>query len=69
VESWLRFPVVETTVALVQHALATRARWGVSYLDAAIVEAARAAGCPTLLSEDLEDGMDFAGVRIVDPFR
>jgi hypothetical protein len=44
-------------------------RWKVSYWDAAIVEAARAAGCPVLLSEDLQHGMDFAGVRVVDPFR
>jgi predicted nucleic acid-binding protein len=37
-------------------------------LDAAIVEAAREAGCATLLSEDLQDGMDFAGVLVVNPF-
>jgi len=43
-------------------------RWQVSNWDAAIVEAARAAGCPILLSEDLQVGMDFAGVRVLDPF-
>jgi predicted nucleic acid-binding protein len=69
VESWLRYPVIETSVALLQSALSTRERWKVSYWDAAIVEAARAAGCPVLLSEDLQHGMDFAGVRVFDPFR
>lgn len=69
IESWLRFHVEEITVPLLQDALATRQRWNISYWDAAIVEAARRAGCPVLLSEDLQDGMDFAGVRVVDPFR
>jgi predicted nucleic acid-binding protein len=69
VESWLRFRVEEVTVSVLQNALATSVRWTISYWDAAIVEAARSAGCPTLLSEDLQDGMDFAGVRIVNPFR
>ena len=69
IESWLRFPVQENSVAVLQAALSTKLRWGVSYWDAAIVEAARAAGCPTLLTEDLQHGMDFAGVRVVDPFR
>jgi predicted nucleic acid-binding protein len=69
VESWLRFRVQEISVRVLQDALATTNRWRISYWDASIVEAARAAGCSTLLSEDLQDGMDFAGVRVVDPFR
>jgi predicted nucleic acid-binding protein len=69
IDSWLRFQVQETSVALLQQALSTSARWQVSYWDAAIVEAARAMRCATLLSEDLQDGMDFAGVRVEDPFR
>lgn len=69
IESWLRFRVQEVSVRLLRNALATAARWALSYWDAAIVEAAREAGCPTLLTEDLQDGMDFAGVRVVNPFR
>ena len=69
VESWMRFRVQEISVRLLQDALATTHRWQISYWDASIVEAARAAGCSTLLSEDLQDGMDFAGVRVVNPFR
>ncbi|MCY4453539.1 MAG: PIN domain-containing protein [Immundisolibacterales bacterium] len=68
IESWLRFRVMETTVALVQSALASALRWRISYWDAAIVEAARFGGCPTLLSEDLQSGMSFAGVTVVNPF-
>jgi predicted nucleic acid-binding protein len=69
IESWLRFPVEESSVQLLRNALATAARWTISYWDAAIVEAARASGCTIVLTEDLQDGMDFAGVRVVDPFR
>ncbi len=68
IESWLRFRVIETTVPLVQQALASAARWQISYWDAAIVEAARLGGCPTLLSEDLQPGMNFAGVTVRNPF-
>ena len=68
IESWLRFRVVETNVALILNAMSTRARWQLSYWDAAIVEAARSGGCSVLLTEDLQPGMDFAGVRVESPF-
>ena len=68
IESWLRFRVIETSVSLVQQALATAARWGISYWDAAIVEAARIGNCPMVLSEDLQPGMNFAGVTVRNPF-
>ena len=68
VEAFLRFPVQDTTVALVRAALETAARFSVSYRDAAIIEAARGLGCATLLTEDLGDGTDYGGVRVVNPF-
>lgn len=69
VESWLRFPVQETTVAIVRSALETKRRHRLSYWDAAVVAAARSLGCEVLLSEDLAHGRDYDGVRVVDPFR
>jgi predicted nucleic acid-binding protein len=68
VEAFLRFPVQDTTVALMRAALETAARFGLSYWDAAIIEASRSLGCATLLSEDLGDGTDYRGVRVVNPF-
>jgi predicted nucleic acid-binding protein len=68
VESFLRFPIVETTAALVLAAAATHDRLRISYWDAAILEAARAAGCDVVLSEDLSHGTDYAGVRVENPF-
>ena len=69
IESCLRFPVQEITVSLVQAALVAKQRFNVSYWDAAIIEAARALSCDILLSENLGDGQDYAGVRIENPFR
>jgi predicted nucleic acid-binding protein len=67
-DTWKRFPVLDLTVALLDAALVAKTRWRISYWDAAIVEAARALGCRTLLSEDLRAGQDFDGVRVVNPF-
>ena len=67
-ESWLRFQVVSVTPELVFAALATKKRWGLSSWDSAIIEAARSAGCKKVLSEDMQDGRDFAGVKGVNPF-
>jgi predicted nucleic acid-binding protein len=68
IEAWLRFDVQELTVPIMQAALTTRQRHQISYWDAAIVEAARAAGCSEVYSEDLAAGRDYDGVRIVNPF-
>lgn len=69
VESFLRLPTVDITPQLMLVALATRHRFRISYWDAAILEAARALGCETVLSEDLSDGQDYAGVSVQNPFR
>jgi predicted nucleic acid-binding protein len=69
VESFLRFPVTDVTTQMMLAALATRHRFQISYWDAAILEAARALGCETVLSEDLSDSQDYAGVSVQNPFR
>ena len=69
VESFLRYPVQEITVALLAAALAAKDRFRIPYWDAAIIEAARLLGCSEVLSEDLNDGQVYEGVRVVNPFR
>ena len=69
VDSFTRFRVQETTLGLVRSAMEARQRFQLSYWDAAVLEAARLTGCEELLSEDLHDGQDFDGVRVVNPFR
>jgi predicted nucleic acid-binding protein len=68
VESFLRFPVATITTGVMLAALATHQRFGISYWDAAILEAGRSLGCAVILSEDLSDGEDYAGVRVENPF-
>jgi predicted nucleic acid-binding protein len=69
VEAFLRFPVQEATVSLVRASLEARERFQISYWDAAIIEAARALGCRSVLSEDLSGGRDYDGVTVEDPFK
>jgi predicted nucleic acid-binding protein len=69
IESFGRFSVQDITSTIVMAALDTRHRFQLSYWDAAIIEAARAAGCAEVLSEDLSDGQEYAGVRVLNPFR
>jgi predicted nucleic acid-binding protein len=69
IQSFCRYPVQETTLALVESALQTTERFQISYWVAAIIEAARALGCREVLSEDLGAGQDYGGVRVVNPFR
>ena len=69
VEAFLRFRLADLTRQTMLAAMATRQRFQISYWDAAIVEAARSLGCETVLSEDLNHGQDYAGVRVKNPFR
>ena len=69
VVAFARFPVQSTDAELVTAAIRAQQRFQLSYWDAAIVEAARRTGCGQLLTEDLNHGQDFGGVRAVNPFR
>lgn len=69
IDSLRLFPTQDTTVALALAATKTKQRFHISYWDAAILEAARALGCEVVLSENLNHGQDYAGVRVEDPFR
>ncbi len=68
IELWLRFQIVELSVPLMLAALRVKERYQTSYWDAAILAAAATAGCTELLSEDLNTGQSYDGVRIVNPF-
>jgi len=55
-------------VALMQASFASCRRFRLSFWDAMIIEAARASRCEVALSEDLNHGQDYNGVRIINPF-
>lgn len=68
IDALLDFPVQAITTTIVLAALEMRQHFGISYWDAAIVEASRVLGCDVVLSEDLAEGQDYAGVRVENPF-
>ena len=61
-------PVISTDPQLVRQAIDTSIRFGIAIWDALIIEASRVAGCHRVLSEDLQSGQDFDGVRVENPF-
>jgi predicted nucleic acid-binding protein len=63
-----RFDTVPATPELIADALELHGRHPLSFYDALIVQAAIASGCRQVLSEDMQHGASFGGVRIVNPF-
>ena len=61
-------PVV-VDASVIEAAWRLQKRFSLSFWDALIVGAAKAAGCSYLLTEDLSHGQDLDGVRVVSPFR
>ncbi len=68
VDELCRLPVVQTDSELVKRAIRTSCHFRIALWDGLTVEAARAAGCRRILSEDLQQGQDFAGVVVENPF-
>ena len=63
-----RFVVQPLTLQVFNAALVLRMRFRIAYWDAAILAAARIAGCDAVYTEDLNDGQDYDGIRVVNPF-
>lgn len=68
IESIREFPVQDITLAVFRAGVALSRRFGLSYWDGAILAAAHACGCDVVYSEDLNDGQDYDGVRVINPF-
>ncbi|MGF6227130.1 putative nucleic acid-binding protein [Inquilinus ginsengisoli] len=67
---WLElFPVVSSTPKLLPQALQLAEQGQVSFWDAMLVATVAEAGCTTLLSEDMADGVALGGVTVRNPFR
>jgi len=68
IRAFAEWPVVEMTPQVVLAALGLAQRASISPWDAAILEAARKAGCTRVLSEDLADGHAYSGITVENPF-
>jgi predicted nucleic acid-binding protein len=62
------YTIVHVDTALILAGIAASRKHRISFWDALIVCAARAADCDLLLSEDLNDGQVIEKVRIENPF-
>lgn len=62
------FRLVPNDEAVLRRGLAYHERYGFQWWDALVAAAAVEAGCPTLYSEDMQDGQEIDGTRIVNPF-
>ena len=69
VELLAAMDVVRVDVDLILGAIDLHRLHALSFWDALVVRSAVAAGCGRLLSEDMQDGQVFDGVRIENPFR
>lgn len=68
VQLWKNFDVHPITVDHTDLAIEIKARFQLSFYDALIVASAHLAGCRTLITEDLNSGQDYGGVRVRNPF-
>lgn len=69
IEDFSRWPVIDNSLALFRHGLSLQARWQLSLWDAQILATAQTSGARELLTEDLNHGQDYGGVRVINPFR
>lgn len=67
-EPLMAMPVQTMTLDVFRRAVADCQRFRLSYWDAAILAAARAAGCDAVYSEDMNAGQDYDGLRVLNPF-
>jgi len=68
IQSFMRFPIQEVSMAVALLAMANSRKFQLSYWDAAIIEAARVMKCEIVLSEDMSHDHDYDGVKVVNPF-
>lgn len=68
VDYLVRLPLFQLGPVTIQRAIGLHRAHSLSFWDALIVASAIEAGADLLYSEDMQDGQQFAGVTIVDPF-
>ena len=62
------FSISPASPAILSHSLELSSRYSLSHWDSLLLAACIEAGVETLYSEDMQDGMTYDGVRVVNPF-
>ena len=67
--AWIqKYPIQETTRVVMDGAFALVKRHKLQFWDALILSSAHVGGAAVLLSEDLQDGFKWNGVKVMNPF-
>ena len=62
-------PVIAPNEDIVRRAVDAHGKYEVHFYDGMVIAAAEAGGCAAILSEDLNHGQEYFGVRAINPFR
>lgn len=68
VRALMAWEFVSVDRTIIDRAWIVEERFGLSYWDSLVVASAQACRCRALLTEDLQDGQEFDGVRVLNPF-
>ena len=73
IDEWVSqfYPLLatEVTMDVVRNAMYVKEEYGIQYFDALVVSAAEKLGCQEIVSEDLNDGQTYRGMKAVNPFK
>ena len=61
-------PHVQVDAGIITRAVEIQALYKVQFFDAQVIAAAEHANCDEILSEDLNDGQYYCGIKAVNPF-
>ena len=69
IRSFSRIQVVDQKVIWTDRALQIKDMYGTQFYDSLLLAAGEATGCDFFLSEDLNDGQIYCGMKVVNPFK
>ena len=73
IDEWVSqfYPLLatEVTMDVVRNAMYVKEEYGIQFYDALVVSAAEKLGCQEIVSEDLNDGQTYRGMKAVNPFK
>ena len=73
IDEWVSqfYPLLatEVTMDVVRNVMYVKEEYGIQFYDALVVSAAEKLGCHEIVSEDLNDGQTYRGMKAVNPFK
>jgi predicted nucleic acid-binding protein len=69
IKDFLSWPVHQITATDIFSASELEEKYGYSFWDSLVITAAQASGAAILYSEDMQDGQQIDGLKIINPFK